>query len=422
MPDVDAAKKNNGSHRSALSKCVGGEPSRHLRPLLEVPTQACGRNGGVLVVDDIDSSRHAGEVDRRPIVFLAYPGLQILDLTGPREVFAIADQVAGERRPKRTWSYELRVVGTVRSPIHSESGLAILADSTIADNAIADSTIADNAIADNAIAANLTAGAGGTVCAQMIDTLVIPGGATTAARQEPITIEWIRAASRSARRTASVCSGAFLLAEAGLLDGKRVTTHWARADRLRAEFPSIDVDADPIYLRFGNIWTSAGITAGIDLALALVEDDLGPEIAQETARWLVMFVRRAGGQSQFATAVWTEAPKRQGLAAVLSAVHEEPCADHSLAAMARRASMSPRHFGRCLRAETGESPARYVDRVRIESARRLLETTDLALPIIAERVGFGTAETLRRAFHRHLGVAPADYRNRFSMTLERTML
>jgi transcriptional regulator GlxA family with amidase domain len=214
---------------------------------------------------------------------------------------------------------------------------------------------------------------------------------------------------------ATVCTGAFLAAEAGLLDGRRVTTHWAHADRLASEYPALTVDPDPIYLRDGKYWTSAGVTAGIDLALALVEDDLGVEVAQTVARWLVMFLHRPGGQSQFASPVWVPRAERSTVRAVQTLVEASPGADHRMPALADAASMSVRHFARVFTSEVGETPGRFVEGVRTEAARRDLETTDDTLDVIARRCGFGTAETLRRSFKRRLDVTPDAYRRRFRL-------
>jgi transcriptional regulator GlxA family with amidase domain len=212
---------------------------------------------------------------------------------------------------------------------------------------------------------------------------------------------------------ATVCTGAFLAAEAGLLDGRRVTTHWASADQLAADFPLLRVDPDPIYVQDGKFWTSAGVTAGIDLALALVQDDLGVEVAQTVARWLVMFLHRPGGQTQFASPVWVPRAERSTVRAVQTLVEAAPGGDHRLPTLAAAAAMSVRHFTRVFAAEVGETPGRFVERVRLEMARRDLETTNDTLDVIAAHCGLGTAETLRRVFHRRLGVAPDSYRRRF---------
>ncbi len=320
-------------------------------------------------------------MEPRSILVVAYPGLQTLDAVGPYEVFASGTLMAEQARQR---GYAVRLVSPDGGVVHGESGLG-LATEPLPDPA----TVA-------------------------VDTLVLPGGyGVFEARHHAPLISWVRAVAPRCRRIATVCTGTFLAAEAGLLHGRTVTTHWARAERLQTEFPTLTVDPDPIYVRDGNIWTSAGVTAGIDLALALVEDDLGTEAAQTVARWLVMFLHRPGGQTQFAAPVWVPRAERTTVRAVQTLVEAAPGGDHSVARLAAAAAMSVRHFSRVFTAEVGESPARYVERVRIEAARRELETTGDTLDLIAGRCGFGTAETLRRSFHRRLGVPPDAYRRRF---------
>jgi transcriptional regulator GlxA family with amidase domain len=257
------------------------------------------------------------------------------------------------------------------------------------------------------------------IVGERIDTLVIPGGdQAQAARRDEALMSWIRAVAPRCRRVATVCTGAFVGAEAGLLDGRRVTTHWASAEQLASEFPALDVDADPIYIHDGKFWTSAGVTAGIDLALALVQDDLGTEVAQTVARWLVMFLHRPGGQTQFASPVWVPRAERSTVRAVQTLVEAAPGGDHRLPALAAAAAMSVRHFTRVFTAEVGETPGRFVERVRLEAARRDLETTNDTLDVIATNNGFGTAETLRRVFQRRLSVAPDSYRRRFRVVAD----
>jgi transcriptional regulator GlxA family with amidase domain len=252
-----------------------------------------------------------------------------------------------------------------------------------------------------------------------IDTLVLPGGdRAQSARGDETLMAWIRTVAPRCRRVATVCTGAFLAAEAGLLDGRRVTTHWASAERLAAEFPALQVDSDPIYIRDGKYWTSAGVTAGIDLALALVQDDLGAEVAQTVARWLVMFLHRPGGQTQFASPVWVPRADRAAVRFVQDDVEASPGGDHRLSAMAAAAAMSVRHFSRVFDAEVGETPGRFVERVRLEAARRELEASGDNLDLIAARCGFGTAETLRRVFQRRMNVPPDSYRRRFRVVAD----
>jgi transcriptional regulator GlxA family with amidase domain len=247
-----------------------------------------------------------------------------------------------------------------------------------------------------------------------IDTLIVPGGAgSREAAGDAALIEWITGAASVARRTAGVCTGAFLLAAAGLLDGRRATTHWAAAQELARRHPEVQVDPEPIFLRDGATWTSAGVTAGMDLALALVEEDLDRDAALQIARHLVLFLRRPGNQSQFSATLAAQQPGREPLRELQRFVVEHVGAVHSVEAMAARAHMSPRHFARAFRAETGVTPARYVERVRLEAARRRLEDSTDPIATIAADCGFGTPETMRRVFLRALEVGPAEYRRRF---------
>jgi transcriptional regulator GlxA family with amidase domain len=255
-----------------------------------------------------------------------------------------------------------------------------------------------------------------------IDTLVLAGGGGVATvRHDATLLSWIRTVAPTCRRVTTVCTGTFLAAEAGLLSGRRVTTHWANATRLGVEFPGISVDPDPIYIKDGKYWTSAGVTAGIDLALALVQEDLGVDVAQTVARWLVMFLHRPGGQTQFASPVWVRRAERSTVRAVQALVESAPGGDHRVPALAAAANMSLRHFTRVFSTEVGETPGKFVERVRLEAARGELETTNDTLDVIAARCGFGTAESLRRVAQRRLGVAPDAYRRRFrTVTQERT--
>ena len=317
----------------------------------------------------------------RHVVIAAFDGFQPLDAVGPHEVFAGAGRAAASLA--RTGAYRVTIASATGGLVRAESGLELV-------------TVP--------LPASVVA----------IDTLVLAGGsgAGAAARDENL-VGWIRQTAPRCRRVATVCSGAFLGAAAGLLGGRRVTTHWARAGELRAAFPAVTVDPDPIYIRDGKYWSSAGVTAGIDLSLALVQEDLGVDVAQTVARWLVMFLHRPGGQTQFASPVWVPRAERSTVRAVQTLVEAAPGGDHRLPALAAAAAMSVRHFTRVFTAEVGESPSRFVERTRVDAARRELETTGDTLDVVAARCGLGSAETLRRVFHRHLGVAPDAYRRRF---------
>jgi transcriptional regulator GlxA family with amidase domain len=319
----------------------------------------------------------------RRVAILAFPGVQSLDLTGPLEVFDIASRLIAATRPGER-AYEVQVISQDGAPLETSSGLRIVPHAALFDDL------------------------------RGLDTLVIAGGTgTRAAARDAALIEWIARAASKARRTASVCTGAFLLASAGLLDGRRAATHWSAAQRLAALHPLVHVDAEPIYLRDGNIWTSAGVTAGMDLSLALVEEDLDRDAALTIARHLVLFLRRPGNQAQFSATLAAQEPGRDALREAQRLVVEQPAGEHTIEAMAARAHMSARHFARAFRAETGITPARYVERVRLEAARRGLEETSQSIALIASACGFGTAETMRRSFLRALQVGPAEYRRRF---------
>jgi transcriptional regulator GlxA family with amidase domain len=243
-------------------------------------------------------------------------------------------------------------------------------------------------------------------------TLLVPGGEGTR-RPDPRLIDWLRDHAPHAGRLVSVCTGALLLAEAGLLDGHRATTHWRVCDHLAAAYPGVEVEPDPIFVRDGRVSTSAGVTAGIDLALALVEEDLGRDVALAVARNLVVFLRRPGNQSQFSAQLAAQTASREPLREVQHWITRHPEADLSVESLAGRAGLSPRHFARAFQAETGTTPGRYVERVRLEHARRLLEDTADGVTKISRASGYGTTEAMRRAFMKSLGVAPAEYRRRF---------
>ncbi len=312
----------------------------------------------------------------RDVLFVLFDEVQSLDLTGPLEVFANANH-----RVDGGPAYRLRTATVDGGPVRTTSGLRITPDLDLA-------------------------------AAPVPHTLVAPGG--FGARQpQPVLIDWLCRVGPSAPRVVSVCTGAFLLAEAGLLDGRLVSTHWGRTDELARRYPALTVDPEPIFVRDGNVWTSAGVTAGMDLALALVEDDLGRDVALAIARELVMFLRRPGNQTQFSAQLSAQVAHRAPLRDVQAWVADHPDADLSVDALARRAGLSPRQFARAFADEAGISPGRYVDKVRLEAARRHLEDTGSDIGQVARACGYGTPESMRRAFVRALGVPPAEYRRRF---------
>ncbi|WP_214415746.1 GlxA family transcriptional regulator [Sphaerisporangium fuscum] len=247
-----------------------------------------------------------------------------------------------------------------------------------------------------------------------VDTLMVIGKRGWATQQELIAP--LRRLAPSARRVTSVCTAAFALAAAGLLDGRRATTHWALCAKLAGQYPQIDVTPDALFVRDGKIATSAGVTAGIDLALSLLEEDYGAEVARRVAKYLVVFMQRPGGQSQFSARARVPIPRSGGVKAVLDAVAADPAGDHSVESMAERAALSVRHFARRFQQETGDTPGRYLERARVEAAQALLESCDDGMDLVAHRVGLGCSETLRRAFVRTIGTTPSAYRSRFRTT------
>jgi transcriptional regulator GlxA family with amidase domain len=318
----------------------------------------------------------------REVVIVVYDGVQSLDLTGPQEVFCGADTAL--RRSRGARGYRVTVASLDGAPLRASSGLGILPDARLAD------------------------------VPARIDTLIVAGGAGSR-RVTPELASWVAERAPSARRVASVCTGAYVLAAAGLLDGRRATTHWAWCAKLAARHPGVEIDPEPIWVRDGRIYTSAGVTAGMDLALALVEEDVGREIALEVARHLVLFLRRPAGQSQFSVQLQGQVAARDAVRELQQYVVEHPDADLSVPALAERACMSPRHFARTFHGQVGVTPARYVENVRVEAARRRLEESRDAVEVVAAACGFGSTESMRRAFVRSLGVAPSEYRRRFGV-------
>jgi transcriptional regulator GlxA family with amidase domain len=312
----------------------------------------------------------------RRVVIVVFSGVQTLDVTGPAEVFRAASLL----RPP---GYQVTVAATGTKP---------LATSTV-------SFVPDAALHE---------------ITGPIDTLLVAGGTgTRRAEEDEELIGWIAEAATRSRRVTSVCTGAFLLARAGLLDGRRATTHWASCADLAERYPAVEVEPDPIFIRNGNVATSAGVTAGMDLALALVEEDLGRDIALQAARWLVVFLQRPGGQAQFSAQLAAQAADRAPLRELQAWIPDHLGEDLSVPALARRTGMSYRNFARAFRRETGTTPGAYVEAARVERARIALETGDLGVETVAIQAGFGTVETMRRAFRRRMGVSPANYRTRF---------
>jgi transcriptional regulator GlxA family with amidase domain len=314
--------------------------------------------------------------DRR-IVIVTSPGAQILDVTGPLEVFSTASRFLP------SVNYRTQVVSSRGGPVVASCGLEF---------------------ATTAIAG----------VRNPVDTVVVAGGPETdmCNRDEELLAQ-LRRLSRTSRRMTSVCSGAFLLAAAGLLDDRRATTHWRLCSDLAQEFPNVTVDADAIFVNDGNVWTSAGVTAGIDLALALVADDHGAPAAADVARQLVVYLRRSGGQAQFSALLAAQALDSEPVRDLLSWMPDHLDDDLSVAALARRLNLSERQFRRVFKTQVGVTPAEHVESVRLEAACRLLETTQSPIGHVARMCGFGAVETMNRTFRRRLGTTPGEHRRHF---------
>lgn len=327
------------------------------------------------------SSESPGRVYlRRRIAIFAIPPANELDVVGPYQVFATANRYA--QRP--VVPYQVEVVSTGRGRrIAGNAGLSLLAH-------------------------RFYRGLG-----EPVDTLLVAGGLGARSCQDPAVLTWLTRMAPRVRRFGSICTGAFVLAQAGLLDGCRVTTHWAFAAELAARFPRVAVDPEPIWRREGQLYTSAGVTAGMDLCLALVEEDLGGGVALAVARELVLFLRRPGTQAQFSRVLAGQGAGRKPLQALLVWALENLDKDLSVDQLAARAAMSRRNFTRIFAAELGTGPAHYVEQLRVEAARRSLEQTHRSVEEIASSCGFRSAEVMRRAFLRALGTSPSQYRERF---------
>jgi transcriptional regulator GlxA family with amidase domain len=313
----------------------------------------------------------------RRVVMLIYPGVTPLDISGPLEVFSFANRLTKKKL------YDIITVAPTAEPVPTGLGFAFLPACAMTD------------------------------LAGPIDTLLVGGGAGPHVVHAPEIFDWLKRTAPRARRFGSICTGAFLLGTAGLLDGKRVTTHWELGGELARRNPATQVEIDAIFVRDGKLCTSAGISAGIDLALALLEEDHGRALALKVARYLVLFLKRSGGQAQFSTVLQSQFSSIPAIEQVQHWCHNNLGGDLRVSTLAKKAAMSERNFIRAFREDTGRTPAEFVASIRLQAARRLLEETELAPKAVARRCGLGTAAAMRRVFLRELGVAPAEYRDKF---------
>ncbi|GAA2144700.1 GlxA family transcriptional regulator [Glycomyces algeriensis] len=324
---------------------------------------------------------------KRLVVVVLFDRIDLLDVTGPPEVFALLHRELGADS-----GYEVVLAAATMEPVTTSAGVRVLPDATFDE-----------------------------VARRSIDTLIVPGSVETDDAQrvraiaDPVAVEWVRRLAGRTRRLASVCVGAHILAAAGLLEGRRATTHWSTAAQLAAEHPEIEVDADPIFIRDGDVWTGAGITACLDLSLALVADDFGEALALKVARQLVMFLKRPSGQSQFSVALApVSTTRRVDVLRHFITLHlAEPL---TVAGLAAEAHVSERQLTRIFKSELGMTPRAYLESARVEAARNRLETSDDTLERVATACGFGTTDTLVRAFRRILDTTPTAYRDRFRLT------
>ena len=315
----------------------------------------------------------------RVVVIVVFDGMKLLDVAGPAEVFAEANRFGA--------SYRLVIASVDGEDVTTSIGTRFAVSARI-----------------------------GSV--KSADTALVSGGDDLIGRPiDPALVDALKTLRPRARRMASICTGSFVLAQAGLLDGRRATTHWRHTRLLARAYPAITVEPDAIFVRDGDVYTSAGVSAGIDLALALVEDDYGVDLVRDVARSLVVFLKRAGGQSQFSALVEAYPPPRSQLRAVTDAIAANPAGDHSVKRLAARASLSTRQLTRLFQTELGTTPARYVETIRIDSARAALDA-GRSVAETAELAGFGSAETLRRVFVTELGISPRAYRERFRSTVD----
>ena len=317
------------------------------------------------------------------IVLLAAPGTQILDLVGPFQVFVRASEIL-QRENGNALAYQVEAVTTEPGLLPTNCGLRLEAHHTYRD------------------------------VRGSIDTLLIAGGrAVEHGVEDEKLIGWLRKTASGVRRLGSICTGAFLLAQAGLLDNRRATTHWKYCEMISRRHPLVKIDPDPIYVRDGNVYTSAGVTAGMDMSLALVEEDFGSAVALQVARELVLYLRRPGGQSQFSAALALQASEKEILRELSAWVLENLKKNLSVEVLARQAGMSPRTFARVFGKEMAMTPAKFVETLRIDAARRRLQESNASLDAVASTCGFRNADAMRSVFHRVLGVAPGEYRQRF---------
>lgn len=315
----------------------------------------------------------------RKIALVGYGGVQSLDITGPFEVFAMANRF-GEAR-----LYEPILCSPAGGAILCNSGLTLADSMAFAD------------LPDD------------------LDTILVAGGDTEGlyAMRDAGVLEWLSGRARTTRRIGSVCSGAFVLAAAGMLDGRRATTHWEACDEMRAFRPAVRLEPDAIFVADPPFYTSAGVTAGIDLCLSLVEADCGPDLALAVARNLVLFMRRAGGQTQYSTGLNVQVAATPRLRNLVADISADPTGDRSLPRLAQLVGMTERTFSRVFLKETGVTPAAFVEMARVDRAKALLETSDWPLARVSERSGFGSSDALHRAFQKRVGATPGDYRERF---------
>ncbi|MEO1083617.1 MAG: GlxA family transcriptional regulator [Acidobacteriota bacterium] len=329
----------------------------------------------------VPGSEHQG----RPVVVLLFPGIELMDFAGPAEVFHLANLAANQRGSGAGYQYRLRYLSLDGPrPISTSAGICLMADGAASD------------------------------CDGELDTLIVPGGAISSVIADDDALGVVRGLAARSRRVASVCSGAFILAAAGLLRGRRATTHWRGCPFLAERFPDTRVELDSIFVQDGPFYTSAGSTSGIDLALHLVEADLGSGVSMHVARDMVVFLKRQGGQAQFSTTLGGQSSEAGPLQDVLAWIPDHLGDDLRVERLAARAHMSLRNFVRRFPKEVGMTPGRYVEQVRVEAAKRQLESSDRSLDEVAVDCGFGSADTLRRAFLRVLGISPLSYRKRFS--------